>query len=174
MSKIAQSADALIAEVQTAVRHDLQANLSPILRRLVDAMQDLERALDGRGPGSGRRGRASGTAGKKRAGRGGKRTPRGALQAEVKKIVVEASGPLKLSQMRDKVLRTKMFKGRDPKTLYTMVVFVVNKMPEIKKNAAGLYGLRNTRPEKQKRKKRAKKIQRKKKVPTPPTSKSSS
>lgn len=173
MSKIAQSADSLVAEVQAAVRHDLQANLSPILGRLTDAVQDLERALDGRGSRSGRR-RAAGSVGKNRARRGGKRTPRGALQAEVKRIVEGASGPLKLSQMRDEVLRTKMFKGRDPKTLYTMVVFVVNKMPEIKKNAAGLYGLWNTRPEKQERKKRAKKIQRKKKVPTPPTSKSSS
>jgi hypothetical protein len=73
--------------------------------------------------------------------RGAKRTPRGALQSAIKDVIAANGKPMKFSQIRDGVLKQPLFKGRDPKTLYTMIVLAVKKMPEVSKTPAGTYAL---------------------------------
>lgn len=148
MANVNKSFDALVAEVSAAVRKEVTENLKSVIGKISAAVAELEshiHAPSGRGgAGKKRRGRPVGS-GKKAAPKarrsGGKRSPRGALQAAVRSVLQEAKKPVKLSHIRDGVLKHATFKGRDPKTLYTMIVFAVKKMPEVTKNAAGLYGL---------------------------------
>lgn len=143
MKKISKSADYLIAEVQVAVREEILEAVIPIVERMTAATLELQNALsrDGAAPRRPGRPRKNAAAGGLGARRPQKRSPRGALQAEVRAAMTKASKPLKLSEIRERVLKTRIFKGRDPKTLYTMIVFAVNKMPEVAKNADGRYGL---------------------------------
>lgn len=158
MADLSKSADALIEEVTEAVRKEMLDAMQPILRRMADAATELEGVLGGkRGR---RRGRPPGRpAGRGRLGAGKKRSPRGALKAAVGKAMTQAAGPMKLSQIRDQVMKKALFRNRDPKTLYTMIVFVVKKMPNVKKTANGLYAISAASP-----KKRTKRRARKKKA----------
>lgn len=143
MKKISKSADSLIAEVRMAVREDILTSVVPIVERMAAATLELQNALSRDGAAPRRRGRPPKNAAAAGAGtpRPQKRSPRGALRTEVEAALTKAGTPLKLSEIRERVLKTRTFKGRDPKTLYTMIVFAVNKMPEIRKNADGRYGL---------------------------------
>lgn len=149
MSDLAKSLDSLVADMGDAARKEISGSLRPVLKKLSDALQELEAKLDaaekGAASGRKRRGRPPGSGRKKAATRGAKRgskrTPRGALQNAIKDVLGKGSKPLKLSQIRDGVLKQPMFRGRDPKTLYTMIVLAVKKMPDVSKTAAGTYAL---------------------------------
>ena len=154
MADLSKSADALIDEVTDAVRKEMLDAMQPILRRMAIAATELEGVLGGkrgkrRGRPPGRRGLAAGR----------KRSPRGALKAAVGKAMTQSAEPMKLSQIRDRVMKTALFRNRNPKTLYTMIVFAVKKMPNVKKTAKGLYAISATEP-----KKRTKRRARKKKA----------
>jgi len=161
MPNLTQSADGLIAEISRSVKSDLYAALSPITKRITDAVADLEKALSGsaakpakkaarRGRRLGRPPKAAAQAkpaakkaakaakpakGAKRA--AGKRGPRGALQAELRTIVSKANSPMTLTQMRDEMMKNSDFKKRDPKSLYTQIAQAVKKVPEIQKSGKG-------------------------------------
>ena len=155
MAKLTKSADALISDVTDAVKSEMLETLQPILDRLSDAASELSSALKGGRPRRGRppkkrRGRkasASRAAGrrggaKKGAGRPRRRTPRGALQKSIGRVLKRASGAIKLSAIREQVLKTATFKGRNPKTLYTMIIVAIRKMPNVQRTPKGLYELK--------------------------------
>ena len=157
MADLSKSADALIEEVTEAVRREMLDAMQPILRRMAIAATELEGVLGGkRGK---RRGRPPGRPpGGGPLGAGRKRSPRGALKAAVGKAMTQSADPMKLSQIRDQVMKTALFRNRNPKTLYTMIVFAVKKMPNVKKTAKGLYAISATKPKKRtKRRAREKK-----------------
>lgn len=149
MSDLSKSLDSLVADMGDAARKEVSSSLRPALKKLSDALEELEAKLDaaekGATGGRKKRGRPAGSGSKKAAKRGAKRgskrTPRGALQSAIKDVLDKSGKSLKLSQIRDGVLKQPMFKGRDPKTLYTMIVLAVKKMPEVSKTAAGTYAL---------------------------------
>lgn len=147
MADLSKSLDSLVANMGEMVRREISSGLRPVLRKLSEAVAELESKLDAAEAASGkkRRGRPAGSGAKKtaRAGarKGGTRSPRGALQQVVRDVLGASGKPMKLSEIRDGVLKDPVFKGRDPKTLYTMIVFAVKKMPEVKKTAGGLYGV---------------------------------
>lgn len=161
MANLTKSADVLIAEISTSVKSDLYQAIEPIAKRIMDAVSDLQKAL-GSGksvsvqakPASAgkRRGRPPKGAAKARpaaavaavaVGKKGprKRGPRGALQAEVRSIL-RKSGAMKISQLRDEILKSSTFKGRDPKSLYTQIVQAINKSDDISKTAQGTYRIK--------------------------------
>jgi hypothetical protein len=163
-SKTSSSAGALIGELEGAVRRELLDGLRPALDSLTRAVGDLESALGdakprrGRPPkaagsraGAARRGRPPGrrrpgrpakkkTAARKRRAASG-RTPRGAL-AEAVRQTLASGGPLKLSEIRDRLLKTSEFRGRNPKTLYIMIVVAVKKLADVQKTADGRYKIK--------------------------------
>jgi hypothetical protein len=148
MSDLTKSLDSLVADMGDAARKEISGSLRPVLKKLSDALEELEAKLDAAEKGATRgrkkRGRPAGSgrkkAAKRGAKRGSKRTPRGALQSAIKDALGGGKS-LKLSQIRDSVLKQPLFKGRDPKTLYTMIVLAVKKMPEVSKTSAGTYKL---------------------------------
>lgn len=147
MADLTKSIDSLVSDMSEAARKEVADGLRPALRKLGEALAELEAGLDavskpsgrkrrGRPPGSGRKTAKPGA----KAGR--KRTPRGALQEVIRDVLGKSGKALKLSQIRDGVLKSSTFKGRDPKTLYKMIVFAVKKMPDVSRTSAGLYGLK--------------------------------
>lgn len=153
MSDLVKSLGTLVSDMGQAARKEISESLRPALKKLGEALEELEAKLEaavksgaagrkrrGRPVGSGKKKAAKKTA-RKGARRGAKRSPRGALQAAVREVLEKGRKPLKLSQIRDGVLKTATFKDREPKTLYTMIVFAVKKMPEVRKTAGGLYAL---------------------------------
>ena len=99
MASLSKSADALIEEVTEAVRKEMHDAMQPILRRMAVAATELEGVLGGkRGR---RRGRPPGRSG---LGAVRKRSPRGALKAAVGKAMSQSADPMKLSQIRDRVI----------------------------------------------------------------------
>jgi hypothetical protein len=150
MAKATKSLDALIAEVSHAVREDLSSGLRAAVKKLSAAVTELEEKLEGaagsrkRAGRPAKRGRKAAGRGRKKAtprARGAKRAPRGALQSAIKEAVGKAGKPQKLTQIRDAVLKHATFKGRDPKTLYTMIVLAIKKMPEVARTSTGHYAL---------------------------------
>lgn len=151
MAKRSPAVDTLVADVTSAVRQELLEELRPILRKLNEATSELETALGGEGARAPRKkspgrppkrgpGRPAKKAG---ARRGAQRTPRGALQDAVAKALRSSGKPMKLSEIRDEVMNQPMFRDRDPKTLYTMIVFAVKKMDNVRKTASGEYSIKN-------------------------------
>ncbi len=149
MSDLIKSLDSLVADMGHVARKEISDTLRPVLRKLSDALDELEALLGdsekapaktgkrrGRPPGSGKKAAAP-----KTTKRGAKRTPRGALQSAIKDVLAKNGKPMKFSQIREGVLKNPQFKGRDPKTLYTMIVLAVKKMPEVNKTPAGTYAL---------------------------------
>lgn len=152
MSDLVKSLGTLVSDMGHAARKEITDSLRPALKKLSEALNEIESRLQaaerassgkkkrGRPVGSGRKaGEKAGT--KKGAKRGSKRAPRGALESAVREVLGRSGKPMKLSQIRDGVIKNPVFRGRDPKTLYTMIVFATKKMPEVKKTAGGLYAI---------------------------------
>lgn len=165
MSDLSKSLDSLVADMGDAARKEVSSSLRPVLKKLSDALDELETKLEavekGTTRGRKKRGRPA-KAGRKKAAkrgarRGAKRAPRGALQSAIKDALGKSGKPLKLSQIRDSVIKKPTFKSRDPKTLYTMIVLAVKKMPEVSKTASGAYSLSGKAPKKTTARKKKKK-----------------
>lgn len=159
-----QSIDAFVAEVAAGARAEALAGLREPVKNLSKAVAALEAAIEG-ASGRKRRGRPPGSKAAKKtakkagrkpsAGKGGKRTPRGALQAAIKSVMAKSGEPMKLARIKDGVLKTATFRGRNPKTLYTMIVIAAQKMPEVRKTADGRYALGGKGAAKASKKKKA-------------------
>jgi hypothetical protein len=149
MAKANKSLDDLIREVSRTAREEISAGLRSAVHKLGVAVAELEEKLEGVSTSKRRAGRPAGkkkstAAGKRKAAggaRGAKRAPRGALQSAIKEAIDKAGKPQKLSQIRDSVLKHATFRGRDPKTIYTMIVLAIRKMPEVARTATGHYAL---------------------------------
>lgn len=172
MAGTKKSVDAFVAEVTAAARAEALAGLREPVKNLSKAVAALEAAIEG-AAGRKRRGRPPGSKAAKKAGKkagrkpskgkGGKRTPRGALQAAIKNVLAKSGEPMKLARIKDGVLNTATFRGRNPKTLYTMIVIAAQKMPEVKKTADGLYKLGGKGAGKVAKKKAGRKVTRRRK-----------
>ena len=153
MASSRQSLEGLIAQVTEAVREDLFNSLRPIVGELSQAVAALENALGdvagtrprrGRPPKK-RRGRPPGGAGLLRTRRAGGRkrsrrlAPRGALRDTIRKALMRTSGSGSLIAIRDYVINTANFKGRDPMSLYRQIVRDIAKMDDVKKVSKGRY-----------------------------------
>ena len=153
MASSRQSLEELIAQVTEAVREDLFNALRPIIGELSQAVAALENALGdvagtrprrGRTPKK-RRGRPPGGAGLLRTRRAGGRkrsrrlAPRGALRDTIRKALMRTSGSGSLIAIRDYVINTANFKGRDPMSLYRQIVRDIAKMDDVKKVSKGRY-----------------------------------
>lgn len=148
-----QSLEELIAQVTQAVSEDLSNSLRPIIRELSQAVAALENALGGgagtkprRGrPPKKRRGRPPGVASLLRMRRAGGRkrsrrlAPRGALRDTIRKALMRTDGSGSLIAIRDYVIKTANFKGRDPMSLYRQIVRDIAKMDDVKKVSKGRY-----------------------------------
>lgn len=141
MADLKKSADDLIVKIANAAREDLIQAIGPSIRKIAEAASRLESVLDGvaakRGPGHPPRRKSAA----KSTTRSKKRIPRGSLINAVRKALTQASGPLKLSQIRDALMNTPMFRGRKPASLYTQIVHAINQQSDIHKIADGRYAL---------------------------------
>lgn len=145
MANPRKSADALIGDITDQVRAEMIAAIRPLLRDLTAATAKLESALSGkakrgRPAGNGRRKKKAPAARRKR--RVAKRAPRGSLEVEIKKAL--QSGPARISQIRVKVQKSPLFKGHNPKNLYSMITQRLGKMPGVKKAGKG-YGMKGAK-----------------------------
>ena len=155
MRNPATSAATLLADVTEKVKNDLLASLAPITQKIVAAANELESALSGpaarvarRGPG-GRKGPARRTRAARKTGAAPAkakaalgRNPRGTLQKAIRSVMQGAGAALSLAGIRNEVLKSSMFRGRNPKTLYTQIVQGVKRIPEIQKTDKGLYAIK--------------------------------
>ena len=165
MANLTKSADALIAEVAASVRQELFSAIEPIARKITEAVAEMEKALSavqgkatvaapvrrrGRRPGRPKAVKAvaepavkrTKKTAKKAAGRpakaaAGKRSPRGALQNEIVAALQRASSPLTLTRLRDEVLKSSEFKGRDEKNIYTMISQTIKRVPNVERTGEG-------------------------------------
>jgi hypothetical protein len=145
-----RSASGLLDEIRSVVREEMRAALRPSIQRILSAASELESALGG-SAGPGRRGRRRGrppgstsaAAPKARRGRRrrGKRAPRGAMKAAVHQILSNSPTPLKISEVRDRLLASADFSGRNPKTLYAQIVHTLQRSSEAKRTGDGRYGI---------------------------------
>lgn len=142
--EVNQTTSALIGALESNVRDEFLAAVRPAIENLTRAAAELEAALAAFGSPGGRRLNGRGpVAASRGAGSGARasRSPRGSLNVAIRKALKRAGGPIRLSQIRDRALKNTHFKGRDPKTLYVMVVVAIKKMKDVEKTPDGLYQL---------------------------------
>ena len=158
MADLKKSADDLFAQIANAAREDLIQAIGPSIRKIAEAASRLESVLDGvaakRGPGRPPGRPPSRKSAAKSTTRSKKRIPRGSLIKAVHKTLTQASGPLKLSQIREALMNTPMFRGRKPTSLYTQIVHAINQQSDIHKIADGRYALGGGSSDKKRKKAR--------------------
>ena len=142
-SSRAIGASGILDEISSAVRQEIMDSIQPSLRQISQAVEDLERALKGRSRrGAGRRAGGPGAAGiAKRGARRKTRTPRGALKGSVENILMKSKKPVKIAEIRDKMMRTALFKNRNPKVLYAQVVHALKTIDGVIRAGRGEYRL---------------------------------
>ena len=114
MADLTKSADALIAEVRTTVSQEILESLRPIVKKMTEAAEELEKALGGASKSkAGRPGRKPKAAAPKVARTKRAINPRGSMQSAIREALQKAKGGLRLSDLRDRVLEDKLFRGRD-------------------------------------------------------------
>ena len=137
MADLTKSAGALIAEVRATVSQELLESLRPIVRKMAEATEELERVLGGAGKPKAvrpsRKPRVAATPQGTRAKR--KVNPRGSMQSAIREALQKAKGGLRLSDLRDRVLEDKLFKGRDRLALYNQIAGALKVMPDVVKTA---------------------------------------
>lgn len=143
MADLTKSAGALIAEVRAAVSKELLESLRPIVKKMTEAAEDLERALGGMvKPKAGRPGRKAKAVAAPKVARGKRPiNPRGSLQTAIREALQKAKAGLRLSNLCDQVLEDKRFKGRDKKGLYNQIAGALNVMTDVAKTADKSYTL---------------------------------
>ncbi len=139
MAKHQRSAGELIAELSASMRRHVVQNLEPIVRKIAQAAGELEKALGAASEKGKSRAARSGV--KKEAGTGkAQKVPRGSLPKAIRRVFAHTRGPLRLSQIRDGVLKQALYKGRKPKGLYVQILHGVRRMsPEITRTSDGRY-----------------------------------
>ena len=143
MADLTKSAGALIAEVRATVSRGLLESLRPIVKKMVEATAELERVLGGAGrPKGARRGRKPKVAATPKPARARRKVnPRGSLQAAIRETLQQSKGALRLSNLRDRILESKLFKGRDKLTLYNQIGGALKGMPDVVRAADKSYTL---------------------------------
>ena len=144
MADLTKSAGALIAEVRATVSQELLESLRPIVKKMAEAAEELERVLGGAGkpkavrPGrkqkAARPGRKPKVQTPKAARAKRKANPRGSMQAAIREAL-KVKGGLRLSDLRDRVLEDKLFQGRDKLTLYNQIAGAIKVMTDVVKTA---------------------------------------
>ena len=149
-----KAADDLIAILAEAAKREISERTTPILRRIADALNDLEKALGQTKGGAASESRGAGASKapaavveKPKRGRppGGK-AKRGALLESVLKVLSVAKMPLTPAQLRDILMATPEYKGRKKRSIYTQVIMALKKAGDkVHKSANGDYTLRGSR-----------------------------
>jgi hypothetical protein len=129
--------------VRAAVSRDLLESVRPMIRKMTEAAEELERALGGvEKPKAGRPGRKPKTEAAPKLSRGKRPVnPRGSLQSAIREAMQKAKGGLRLSGLRDRVLEDKLFKGRDRLGLYNQNAGALKVMPDVVRTADKRYTL---------------------------------
>ena len=140
--------------------------MQPIAEQLQAVSEQLAAALSGTKP-KRRRGQPPKKAGRRRgrppkktavrAKRGGKakRAERGALPKAVNSVLSQAKSPLKLVDIRNRVMKKSAFSRHDPKGLYTQITAYLGKSSEIKKTTQGYVKSKAAQAKKKTAKKKA-------------------
>ncbi|MCL5269323.1 MAG: hypothetical protein M1457_01915 [bacterium] len=143
MAEATRSAEALIAQMKDAARKEVTEALRPIVAKLTQAVSDLDKALAAtkqpvrRGPKPGRARKAAAPQ-RGRKPRLGAKTE--AMKDAIKKVL--GSGPMKLVGIQNELLKDKAFKKRSAKSVYVQIIRLIKRIPEVTKNADGLYALK--------------------------------
>ena len=155
MADLTKSAGALIAEVRAAVSQELLESLRPIVKKMSEAAEDLERVLGGKAttkvtrPDRKLKAVRAETKPKIESATKvarGKRSinPRGSMPAVIREALQKAKGGLRLSDLRDRVLEDKHYQGRDKLALYRQIVGAIKVMTDVVKNADKSYTIAST------------------------------
>jgi len=149
MADLPKSGVEFLNQVSAQVKKDILASIAPAMKRIQDAVKDLEAALSGSvaKAAPGRRGRKPGVklgrppvkaapAGQRQ------RSPRGMLVKLIAVALKGAEKPMTLANLRDALLRSPHFHGRNPKNVYTQIVMGIKKVQGAVKTPDG-YVLKN-------------------------------
>lgn len=138
-----KAGQALLTEVALAIRSELLGALQPIVDRLSKHVAELQRMLQkATGPRTKGRARGKKLQVRKNGRQAGKRGPRGALQASIREILSAAFEPMSLTEIRDRVLKNRLFRGRNPRALYSQIIHTIQQSQEFEKNHKRLYSLK--------------------------------
>ncbi|MCX7014932.1 MAG: hypothetical protein NTW86_20665 [Candidatus Sumerlaeota bacterium] len=149
MADLSKSGVEFLNQVSAQVKKDILGSIAPAMKRIQDAVKDLEAALSGGAAKAvrGRRGRKPGrraAAAVAKAAPAGQRqrSPRGTLLKLLVAALKGSEKPMTLTNLRDTLLKNPLFRGRNPKNVYTQIVMGIKRIPGAVKTPDG-YVLKN-------------------------------